>query len=83
MTDRAIFKKPNRSTQALNPAHPSNAVPQPPTLRCTRCRDVFEPPFCEFFYRDWNGPFGWRKWCKACYSEAPSIVRRRAKEIAC
>jgi hypothetical protein len=60
---------------ALDPTHPVNHQ-QPPTLRCAHCREVFEPPFEEFFYRDANGPFGWRRWCKACYSEAPSIVAR-------
>jgi hypothetical protein len=55
--------------------HPSD-FNQPPTLRCEHCRDVFERPFAEFFFRDKNGPFGWRRWCKACYSEAPSIQRR-------
>jgi hypothetical protein len=61
----------------IDPSHPCTSS-QPPTLRCAHCREVFEPPFEEFFYRDCNGPFGWRKWCKACYSEAPSIVKRRA-----
>lgn len=58
--------------------HPSD-INQPPTLRCGRCLEVFDRPFAEFFYRDKNGPFGWRRWCKGCYSEAPSIVRRNAE----
>ncbi len=62
--------------------HPSVVKPQPPTLRCDRCRDVFGQPFSDFFYRDANGPFGWRRWCKACYSEAPSIKRRNAERAA-
>ena len=71
----------NASSKAHDPTHKSNAVKQPPTLRCGHCREVFEQPFAEFFYRDANGPFGWRRWCKACYSEAPSIVRRRASRV--
>lgn len=58
--------------------HPSE-VNQPATLRCTRCREAFERPFAQFFYRDANGPCGWRKWCKACYSEAPSIAKRSGR----
>lgn len=61
--------------------HPSD-VNQPPTMRCARCRDVFERPFAEFFFRDRNGPFGWRRWCKACYSEAPSILKRSRQAAA-
>lgn len=58
--------------------HPSNTN-QPLTLRCGHCREVFERPFDESFYRDKNGPSGWRRWCKACYSEAPSILKRNSK----
>ena len=58
--------------------HPSD-FDQPPTMRCAKCREVFERPFSEFFFRDRNGPCGWRKWCKACYSEAPSILRRNRR----
>lgn len=65
------------SPTARDAEHPSNTMQQPPALSCAHCREVFEPPFAEFFYRDANGPFGWRKWCKACYSEAPSIVARK------
>lgn len=64
-----------QGARAVDPAHPSN-FNQPPTLRCVHCDEVFEPPFSEFFWRDANGPFGWWKWCKACCSEAPSILRR-------
>jgi hypothetical protein len=64
---------------SLDPSHPVNHA-QPPTLRCSHCREVFEPPFEQFFYRDRNGPFGWRKWCKACYADAPSIKARRRYE---
>jgi len=67
---------------ALDPTHPCNDE-QPPTLQCAHCREVFEQPFEEVFYRDRNGPFGWRRWCKACYSEAPSIrARAEARETA-
>lgn len=61
--------------------HPSD-VDQPLNLRCQHCKDVFERPFDEFFYRDKNGPHGWRRWCKACYSEAPSIRARTHQERA-
>jgi hypothetical protein len=66
----------------IDAAHPSIASKQPPTLRCEHCREVFDQPFANFFYRDKNGPFGWRRWCKACYSEAPSIVRRAEQRAA-
>lgn len=69
------------SYKVADSAHPSN-VNQPPTLRCSHCREVFEPPFSEFFYRDANGPFGWWKWCKGCYSEAPSIRARKLQRVA-
>jgi hypothetical protein len=51
------------------------------TLRCQKCREVL-PAEAEFFYRDKNGPGGWRKICKACYSETPCIVERNLQRAA-
>ena len=73
-----LWEPPNAPTAPATPLmHPSE-VNQPRTLRCSRCKEVFDRPFETFFFRDVNGPSGWRKWCKACYSEAPSIRARRA-----
>lgn len=67
-----LWEPPMAPTTVLHPCD----VNQPPVLTCHRCREIFDRPFDEFFYRDRNGPFGWRKWCKACYSESPSIIAR-------
>jgi len=56
-----------------------------PLLRCLYRQCRFEVPVSEgpqYFYRDKNGPHGFRKICKACYSEAPCIVRRNAERAA-
>lgn len=51
------------------------------TLRCQKCREDL-PADGEFFFRDKNGPGGWRKICKACYSETPCIVARNLQRDA-
>jgi len=63
------------------PNHPSE-VDQPDWLTCAHCREEYPRPFRHWFHRDVNGPHGWRKWCKACYSEAPSVRARTAERAA-
>jgi hypothetical protein len=50
-------------------------------IQCCKC-DENLPADPMFFYRDRNGPHGFRSVCKACYSELPSIKRRTAERAA-
>jgi hypothetical protein len=43
--------------------------------RCAHCNDWW-PADAEFFYMHKGVP---HSWCKACYSNAPSVLARRAK----
>jgi hypothetical protein len=50
-------------------------------IRCSKCLEPL-PATASYFYRDRNGPHGFRSVCKACYSELPSIMRRTEERAA-
>mgnify|MGYP007064146173 CR=1 FL=1 len=43
---------------------------------CSSCQESY-PADTEFFYRDSRERDGLRSICKACYSELPSVQKRR------
>ncbi|SFB30106.1 hypothetical protein [Azotobacter beijerinckii] len=64
---------------------PSSGVGKVTTARiaaekvCGTCQESL-PADAEFFYRDVRSADGLRSVCKACYSELPSVLRRRKEK---